>query len=172
MKLRCIEVEGTPEECERFSFARALGADGVAPVVTPKSTVNSNGKNALPDGVSELTTQATNPAARELAEQFVREVLSFGGNVQVRRGKNSKREDGLANHFQFRKVGSRYGAFAYFNPIKQRLLLRLSDVPKGFKFAITRNVQAKDPYKIAMFLTSKDAVEESVKLSRLAYDAT
>jgi hypothetical protein len=170
MKYRESEFEGTPEEYAAIKLINSSGASSAVVI----NTANHNPRGVLPDEVLALTGQLTNPVAKELAEEFVRQVLLFGLDIDVKRGKSSKSAGGLADYIQFRKIGSQYGAFTVFNPPKQRVKVRLSpiEVPPGFKFATTRNVQEEDVYKIVVRLTSKEAVQEAVKLARLAYDAT
>jgi hypothetical protein len=87
MKYRESEFEGTPEEYAAAKLTNSSAGGSSAVVI---DTANNVPRGVLPDEVLALTGQLTNPVAKELAEEFVRQVLLFGLDVEVKRGKSSK----------------------------------------------------------------------------------
>jgi hypothetical protein len=179
MRVRVVEVEGTPQELaqipqlmellsQRAPFGQQAepgeGAQGVRRPMPP---------SILPPPVQEvLDARSPRGPLRETIETFLREVLQWP-DVETRIGTSRMSKDGLANMIRLHRRGSGLGAFVYLGVTGANLQFRLrrDKSLEGYTHARARNVQQDAPYGIAMRL-SKQSLPEAIRLSREAYDRT
>ena len=177
MRVRVIEVEGTPEEIANSTVVRQL-LESVEPDeqagTAARPTRNRSALGGLPGPILDaLESRGAAGDSREAAESFLKGVLEWG-DVEARIGRSHKTDDGLATMIRLHRRGSPFGAFVYLGVRNARLRFRLprSEDLGGYVFAKSRNVQSDDPYGIALHLTTKQAVSEALRLARISYDRT
>jgi hypothetical protein len=179
MRVRVVEVEGTPQELAQVPQLMELLGQRVP--FSPQAEVGeglhaahgSTPTSALPAPVREIL-DARSPRApiREAIEAFLREVLQWP-DVEARIGTSRMSKDGLANMVRLHRRGSGLGAFVYLGVSGANLQFRLprEESLEGYAHARARNVQKDAPYGIAMRL-SKQSLAEAVRLSKESYDRT
>lgn len=178
MKVRIIELEGTPEELAESPYLRNLASHQIPvdPVGTEKGFPEAGPLADYPEVVSALEHSPRPPRgeARELIEGFLEEVLGWP-DVEARRGKSSRTEDGQTRYLRLHRRGSMLGAFAYVYPARMSVRMRLvhEDI-EGHKYAQKRNVRTEgadpNPYQVRIDLRDAKAIREATELARLAYE--
>jgi hypothetical protein len=176
--VKLLIAEGSPEELARLDAltgffreaSQRLGNarhDG-----THRDDDWSEGMAVIPEHVRAFIAKwATNPLKRELVEQFVARVLELG-NAEVELGKSNKSHDGLNKYLMLRYVGvRRKGAAVYVTPHLGRARFRLPP-EEAERWEHAQTLQRREPYQVAVYLTSPAAVDEAVELAKEALDAT
>lgn len=158
-----IEIEGTREEVSPY-LERALhdrsGTSATRAAVLERAEEETS---LIPTEVAQFIRGLTlTAAAHETAEEVVKRVLALGRDIKARLG---------PSYVRFHRTDAlrRMGAFMYFKPGNLMADYRLSD-PKGSKIAKVREVEARNAYKVRCYLRSREAVEEGLRLARLAYE--
>lgn len=176
MKVRIIELEGTPEELAESPYLRDLASKPITgPEDGPPGMPAEQGPlSDYPEVVDALDQRAPRGEPRRLLERFLAEVLSWG-DVEPRRGKSTKTEDAKTRYIRLHRRGSAQGAFVYLYPARVSMRLRLQhEEISGAKFAGKRKVdrtgETPNPYQVRLDLRSDDAVEEAIALARKAYE--
>ena len=176
MKVRIIELEGTPEELAESPYLRDLASKpvGAPGDDLPGGSAERGPLANYPEVLDALDQRAPRGEPRRLLEVFLSEVLSWG-DVEPRRGKSTKTDDAKTRYIRLHRRGSAQGAFVYLYParVSMRLRLQHEDIT-GTKFAGKRKVdrtgEAPNPYQVRLDLRSQAAVEEAIALARKAYD--
>lgn len=129
-----------------------------------------NGDGSIPQDAQALIARySPSPKATHLYMRLLDEIQGWD-DVWIWPG-TAARADRRRIHLARR--GSRVGAFAFFRPGKGRLIIRLDPDEGELSKAIhaqRRDVQDRDPYKVALDLDSDSAVEEAIELARAAYE--
>jgi hypothetical protein len=178
MRVQVIDVEGTAEELASFQ-----------PLLDLISSVgqqrNGDTEETSGDGIETLSRlpsrivrvlESRGPAApaRDAVYAFLTAVYEWG-DVDIRVGRSRRNEDGLATMLRLhRRTFRRRGAFVYLGIRGANLRFRLpvSTNLEGHPYARTRNVQADDPYGVALRLDSPEVLSDAIRLARAAYDAS
>lgn len=171
MRLRLMEVEGTPEEIGRLDVEHLLGH----PLSQPPRIIEG-GSDRLPVGYGPraqldaiLDNEAPLGRSRELLGGFFDTVLSWGdvSVVPSWRPSNPSRVSYLRVHRHPRTSG----AFVYVFPGRLKLNFRLdSSAAKGCQAAVAREVKSDNAYRVSLTLANENALEEARNLARQAYD--
>jgi hypothetical protein len=178
VRLRIIDVEGTPEEIARLpQLAELLGVetdestDSETATPAPITTAPAPGLPA--DVASLLGLRRPATLVAQLINRFLSEALQWP-DVDARVGASRRTSDGLADAIRLHRRGSQVGAFVYLRLPSGTMLLRLpanfADVK--FSHATPRKVGGRMPYGLALRLTSNEAVQEAITLAHAAYDRT
>ncbi|MER8103907.1 hypothetical protein [Kitasatospora sp. NPDC094016] len=193
MKVRYVELEGTPEELDSSELARSLVAalKGSAAAVSASSDVRTEGESlaawrlghAVPgiadEGQAAVTALlAKNPAAAHFVA-FLREACSWE-NAEVfgvkRRAANPNDPLDYSAYLRLRKVGSHFGGFAYVWAETGRVNVRLTyDADPSLRdlapdaFAVHTGHRA---YRVSIDVTDEETLRQAIALARVAYDRT
>lgn len=177
MRVRVIDVEGTPEELTSSQqlleilkgtsdVARAGATDEVEEDTPPSYW------QIVPEHVKAFVLSKTPDLQRQaLVIRFIGEVMQWG-DTEVEIGTSRNTPDRLADYLMLRHSGPRrFGAFAYVKPRNGGVTLRLgrSDAETS-PFGRARRVKPGTGYEVTCPLRSKDAVDEALRLARLALD--
>jgi hypothetical protein len=184
MKIRVIEVSGTPEELlqlpqlsdflqpdrsDNTEFRTVLSSAGETEF---SPTAGSRGVNFPHEVISVLSSRGPAARVRALVDEFLDEVMAWP-DVDVRVGMSRRNQDGLANMLRLHRRRSPLGAFVYLRLPSARLMFRLPvdyDL-SGYNHAVPRDVQADEPYGVTLRLSLTEALPEALKLARIAYEA-
>jgi hypothetical protein len=176
MRVRVVDVEGTPEELASSTELLELLRGGMADAVTGTPEVTR--PEVVGDGTSQLSKELRDfivgrAGARgraEIVQQWVADVMAWGGSYELGTSKSSP--DGLNNYMMLYAAGPRrFGAFAYVHPSQARVTLRLVRADAdGFQHATFRNVKKGTGYEVMVALTSDDAYQEALELARKALE--
>ena len=141
------------------------------PAATPAPAKKHWDTPATDDEISEVLAHIHEPRVRDLADRFLAKVRSWEHVfpcVSPARGSVKK-------YIRLHVLGPVYGAIAYVRPPRAVINLRLPAVPAFARLAEmrggTKGISAKNPLKVQIMLTSEAALEEALKLVRIAYDA-
>lgn len=168
MKLRIIEVEGTPEELAPY-VPDVLGNGRATAVVNGEPRQGTS----VPSDIAEwLDSRVGNGRARPLYDRLVTDILALGPDVRATLGSSGKTADTRSNYVMFHRTGSGVGAFAYVSPKRGGSTWRLRKVPKDARFAIERRVKLDSKYRVVCGLRSEEAFQEALWLAQLAYEET
>ena len=175
MRVRVVDVEGTPEElassAELLELLRGGAAEAVAgnPEWTKPDATDE--ASQLPRELRDFIVGRAGARGRaEIVQQWVGEVMTWGGSYELGTSKSSP--DGLNNYLMLYAAGPRhFGAFAYVHPSQARVTLRLvrADADR-FRHATFRNVKKGTGYEVMVPLTSEEAYEEALQLARKALE--
>ena len=171
MRLRLVEIEGTPEEIARLDIEHLLGH----PIAPPASVVSigapSSQENEPDRGQLARILEREAPPGRALAllERFF-EAMTARGDVSIVpswRAGDPKRVSYLRVHRHPRTRG----AFVYVFPGRLRLNFRLgSEASRGLTHAVAREVKADNAYQVSLMLVDEETLEEALRLAELAYE--
>lgn len=169
MRIRVVEVDGTPEELLRVpQLVDALGPRAANSGKVPNPV---NGKLDVDADVQELIDGVPPGPRRARVERVMEHLLALPG-VHVLRGRSKKRPDGRTSYARFHREHNRVGAFAYLKPGVMALDLRLPEKAAArAEHARARRVGRKHAYQVRAPLTNEAAVEEALRLAEAAYDA-
>lgn len=171
MRLRLVEIEGTPEEIARLDIEHLLGHPIPAPAVALYEGAPSGQANG-PDGnqlARILEREAPPGRALALLEQFFEAVTGWGdvSVVPSWRAGDPKRVSYLRVHRHPRTRG----AFVYVFPGRLRLNFRLgSDAARGLTHAVAREVKVDNAYQVSLMLVDDETLGEALRLAELAYE--
>jgi hypothetical protein len=174
LRIRVIDIEGTPQELTQVPQLRQLlgqgGRLGGEDRRECASSYETSTDLMLPVQVREIL-DLRSPAGpiRKAIDAFLVEVLGWG-DVEVRIGLSKMSKDGLANMIRLHRRGSGLGAFVYLGVAGANLQFRLSkdEDLAGYVYARARNVQPDAPYGITLRLT-RQSLDEAMRLARKAY---
>lgn len=176
MRLRVVDVTGTPEELNEAQALIELlrGSDG-SPLVDSDEAIRPEEtppawSMAIPEEIRQFIQSRSTGADRQRhVMRFVGEVLLWG-NTEVEAGRSRRRADGLSSYLMLRKTGPRhFGAFVYVKPSTGGATFRLlkSEVETN-EFVIMRDVRNANAYQVNCPLRSSAAVDQALKLARQA----
>lgn len=166
MRLRVVEIEGTPEEISKADIEAMLRRSHTGAELTAAKQV----ADQLPADVEDLINSEVPANRKATAVQFLSAIVGWG-DVDARRGTSAKLEDGMTRYVRLHRRGTSLGAFAYFRPRRLKVTLRLpKEAALGQQHAEARAVKAKNPYQIKIYLRSAEALEEGLALARAAYE--
>jgi len=165
LKVREIEVEGTPEELRTAGYASLLLGHFDEPPRPTTPTAEAHGDSARFSSEIERFLDMRVPSnVRDTAEAIIREVLSWASVYAVV-------GPGIpgGRYLRFHRRGAAVGAFLYLNP--KRAILRLpGDAASGMEYAVARAVVETNPHQVGVRLDEPEALEEVLALTRRAYD--
>jgi len=188
MRLRIIDIDGTPEEIASLPQLHELLASSTEPRAESTSTETSS--ELMSAGVIAPTQLSDRPdislpkavtaliefrppidEIRELLNRFLAEVLQWP-DVEARVGVSRRSANGRANAIRLHRRGSVVGAFVYLRLPAVNMHIRLSrDTPDHLLVHATRRrVGPEAPYGLALRLTSAEVLTEALSLARLAYE--
>ena len=169
MRLRLVEVEGTPEEIRRLDIEHLLGRSLPAAVGT--LSVESGPGEAPEDRLARiLDAEAPAGKSRALLESFFDTVTSWG-DVSVMPSWRPGTPERISYLRVHRHPRTR-GAFVYVFPARLRLNFRLpAAAATHASHAAARDVKNDNAYQVSMTLTDSASLEEAVRLARQAYEA-
>lgn len=179
MRVRVVEVEGTPDELARMPELSALLGNSAAAVDT-LSTSNSPEEardpkelsSAVPKQIRDfIAVRAASRARAQVVERFVGEILGWE-TTEVVIGTSQVSGDGYGNYLRLYKRGPRYfGAFAYVTPGTAKVAFRLSwKRAAHMTHAMKRKVKAGTGYEVVVTLGDDAAYAEATELARLALE--
>lgn len=172
MRLRVMEVEGTPEEFGRLDIEHLLGR----PLAASASRIELSGDQVPPvshraqlDAI--LDAEAPPGRSRQLLGEFFDTVLSWGDVTVVpswRPNRPSK-----VSYLRVHRHPRTAGAFVYVFPPRLRMNFRLDGAAaKDSPTAVRRDVKADNAYQVTLTLTDESGLAEACRLARSAYDTT
>ncbi|HUR49328.1 MAG TPA: hypothetical protein VMY88_07380 [Acidimicrobiales bacterium] len=168
MRLRLVEVEGTPEEIRRLDIEQLLGR----PFSPSQSLMEAD---TDPAGFDEarlstiLEAEAPPGRTRELLEAFFDTVRSWGDVSVVPNWRANA--PGRVSYLRVHRHPRTRGAFVYVFPARLRLNFRLDAAEaKGATHAAAREVKRDNAYQVSISLTDQSTLEEALRLSRRAYE--
>jgi hypothetical protein len=167
MKIRVVELEGTPEELAQTpQLQQLVGGQAQA---QPRS--QSGSQNGLPDEVNQVLANYARGPMRPVYERLLSEVYSWG-DVDIVPGESEQREDGLTGYLRLHRYGSPLGAFAYINPRRKSASFRLPSEYADDRDHARRkgSEESRSPYQVSMRFTGEAHLEEAVELARAAYE--
>ncbi len=170
MRVRVIDVEGSPEELARLpELQELLGSRQETGSADTESTdQDSDERNLLPKQLRDFIASRGGGRARaKMVERFVADVIAWG-TTEAEIGTSQTSADGMGPYLRLYRKGPRnFGAFAYVAPNRAKLTFRLlaTDV-KGYKHVSTRNVKAGTGYEVVVSLTSEEAYLEAIQLAK------
>ena len=178
MKVRIIELEGTPEELAASPYLRSLAGSSV---VQPDAGASTSPLRASPIshlvGVPEgLDARGVSGRVREMVEAFLLEVTSWDDVDPPEWGKPGS--DSKADYLRLKRAtvskqgrGRPPGAFVYLFPARAavRLRLRVEDVESA-EYAKPRGVKKDVAYQAQIPLHHEGMLKEAVSLARKAYE--
>ena len=169
MRLRLVEVEGTPEEIRRLDIEHLLGRSLPATVGTV-SVEHEPGDAPEARLGAILEVEAPPGRSRELLESFFETVVSWGDVSIVpswRSGTPSR-----VSYLRVHRHPRTRGAFVYVFPARLRMNFRLpANAADGSPLAVAREVKNDNAYQVSVSLSDRPSLEEAVRLARLAYEA-
>jgi hypothetical protein len=175
MRVRVVEVEGSPEELasstELLELLRGGAAEAVAGTQEATKPEASDGTSLLPKELRDFIVVRAGARGRaEIVQQWVADAMAWGGSYELGTSKSSP--DGLNNYLMLYAAGPRhFGAFAYVHPSQARVTLRLLRTDAdGFQHATFRNVKKGTGYEVMVPLTSDEACQEALQLARKALE--
>lgn len=144
MKVRVVEVEGTPEELAQLDINKLL--------------------SEAPSSISPAGAVPSDEVAAFLAE-----VRSWEG-VEVIPGRVNPASGSTTSYLRVHRLPRRLGAFVYVYPGQRKVNFRLGrDALEGTRHARARDVKDNNAYQLTITVVSREALAESLHLARLAY---
>jgi hypothetical protein len=179
VRLRVVEVEGTPEELARMPEVAALlgksPAEGDMPRMPRVSDEEPEGEKpgwAVPKQIRDfIAIRAGGRTRAHVVQRFVGEVLAWG-TTEAEIGTSQASGDGYGNYLRVYKRGPRYfGAFAYVTPGTAKVTFRLPWKRAGhMAHATKRNVREGTGYEVVVSLTDDAAYADAIELAKLALE--
>ncbi|MCC9309283.1 hypothetical protein LN042_19700 [Kitasatospora sp. RB6PN24] len=195
MKIRYVELDGTPEELDQSKLAQELlrlaaitHHSQSEPVPAGNDSTTDTWSwtlgNPIP-GVAEEGQSATTAllSRNEAAGYFVRFLSEATGweNAAVFGVKRKSAQAGdpldYSDYLRLRKVGSHLGGFAYVYADTGRVNLRLNydNSPAALQalapaaFVVHTGHRA---YRVSIDIADEDTLQQAVQLAKIAYDLT
>ena len=168
MRLRLVEVEGTPEEIRRLDIEHLLGR----PLARSAGTLEIDPEpgDAIEAGLPAILEAEAPPGrSRQLLESFFTEVQSWGDVSVVPNWRAGA--PGRVSYLRVHRHPRTRGAFVYVFPARLRMNFRLgTDAVVKSGRAVARNVKPDNAYQVSINLTDEASLKEAVRLARLAYE--
>jgi hypothetical protein len=176
MRVRIVDVSGTPQELAEAQPLLDLLRGGVSSPGDEEGGATEDAPSAwwsaVPEDVRKFILTKTSSVQRQShVMRFVGEVLLWG-NTEVEIGSSRRSATGQNNYLMLRHAGPRdFGAFVYVRPSTGGTTFRLSkrDV-KANEHVLFRKVRSDNRYQVNCPLRSPAAVDEALRLARLALD--
>lgn len=167
MRLRLVEVEGTPEEIRRLDIEHLLGRP-----IPQLSVLELDGESAEPaEGQLSAILEAEAPPgrSRQLLESFFEAVRSWGDVSVVPNWRANA--PGRVAYLRVHRHPRTRGAFVYVFPARLRLNFRLeASAADGSDRAVAREVKQDNAYQVSISLTDEYSLKEALRLARQAYE--
>ncbi len=167
MRLRLVEVEGTPEEIRRLDIEQLLGRP-----LTHGQLIGIEGEAAESVDaqlVSILESEAPPGRSRQLLESFFDTVRSWGDVLVVPNWRANA--PGRVAYLRVHRHPRTRGAFVYVFPARLRLNFRLeASLAAGSTRAVAREVKPDNAYQVSISLTDDQSLKEALRLARQAYE--
>lgn len=167
MRLRLVEVEGTPEEIRRLDIEHLLGRP-----IPPPSLLELDPESAdtVAPGLSTILEAEAPPGrSRQLLGSFFETVQSWGDVSIVPNWRPNA--PGRVAYLRVHRHPRTRGAFVYVFPARLRLNFRLdTSAAEGSKQAVAREVKPDNAYQVSISLTDEESVKEALRLARQAYE--
>lgn len=168
MRLRLVEVEGTPEEIRRLDIEQLLGR----PFVPSQGLLEvEGGASASDEGRLAAIIEAEAPPgrSRELLESFFDAVLAWGDVSIVPNWRANA--PGRVSYLRVHRHPRTRGAFVYVFPARLRMNFRLeASEAAASPLAVVREVKTDNAYQVSISLTDQSTLDEALRLSRRAYE--
>lgn len=168
MRLRLVEVEGTPEEIRRLDIEQLLGRP-FAPsqaLMSAETEPSSSEEDRLP---AILEAEAPPGRSRQLLEVFFETVRSWGDVSVVPNWRANA--PGRVSYLRVHRHPRTRGAFVYVFPARLRLNFRLDAADaEGAAHAAPREVKRDNAYQVSIRLTDQSTLDEALLLARRAYE--
>lgn len=166
MKLTYVSFEGEPEEFDQLPEPVRVALADIGHVSVDVQRDDESRPRDL-DLNSHIQSRATSSTTRELVQRFAEEVLSWGG-TDYRIGPSSTNEDGRTNYVRLTRPGAPVGSLAYVHPSTGKVEFRLGpEHAEGRTHARVLRRQEDNPYRVAVFITSEEALAEALDLARI-----
>jgi len=169
MRLRLVEVEGTPEEIRRLDIEHLLGrplSQAAIPLETEREGDAAGGEFRLA-GILEAETPPGR--SRQLLATFFETVLSWGDVSVIPNWRANT--PGRVSYLRVHRHPRTRGAFVYVFPARLRMNFRLeAAAADGALHAIAREVKADNAYQVSVTLTDDATLEEALRMARQAYE--
>jgi hypothetical protein len=168
VRVRLIEVEGSPEEIRELDLEGLLREEGGSRngdkgVETPPTVVDG-----LSDEVRSFVDRKSGSKQQaDLFRRFIAEAVAWKA---VRAKFGSTHRDGEPRYLRLNRVPEHKGAFAYVNPRYGRLQFRLKwdETPSELRDRALRGSELA--YGVRIMLDSEEDLSSAVQLARLAYE--
>jgi hypothetical protein len=168
MRLRLVEVEGTPEEIRRLDIEQLLGRPFVPSQALMEADPEPSGFDELRLS-SILEAEAPPGRSRQLLETFFESVRSWGDVSVVPNWRANA--PGRVSYLRVHRHPRTRGAFVYVFPARLRLNFRLEAAEaQGATHAAARDVKNDNAYQVSISLTDESTLEEALRLARRAYE--
>ena len=169
MRLRLVEVEGTPEEIRRLDIEHLLGR----PIPHASALeLEGEGTSVEPSDLrlsTILEAEAPPGRSRQLLESFFETVRSWGDVSVVPNWRANA--PGRVAYLRVHRHPRTRGAFVYVFPARLRLNFRLeASAADGSDQAVAREVKPDNAYQVSISLTDDESLKEALRLARQAYE--
>ncbi len=168
MRIRVVEVEGTPQELaesQRLLEVLQVGAHSAG-----LSQLDDDLSSSLPrEAKALLDKRGAGGATRNAMESLLKEIMGWG-DVDLRIGQSRTKRAGTTDNIRMHRRGSSVGAFLYLSVTGGGVKFRLPvdhDLT-GKTFAVRRRVKAGVPYGISTRISAQ-ALGEAIQLAHDAY---
>lgn len=176
MKLRIIEVEGSPQELSDFPelqefLANRQSEEGSSSTM-PTDEEEVDERTRLPKQLRDFVAARSGGKGRgQIVQRYLADLLAWG-STEWEIGTSQTSGDGYGNYIRMYKTGPRYfGAFAYVTPGTAKVNFRLfAKDAEGFEHATIRKVKEGTGYEVVVQLNSDEAYDEALRLAKLALD--
>lgn len=181
MKLTVYQFEGTPQELDASEVLRALAGQQSAGAAT--SALGRETLEGVPgvadEGQETVRGLVRRGPAPDLFIGFLAEATQWP-SVGVYGIKRKSHQPGEAldysRYLRLRKQGSQLGGFAYVYADRSSINLRLSYTERELADMGVRSARVLSTgpleYRVSVDLTDQRSLDEALRLSRIAYDAT
>lgn len=168
MRLRLVEVEGTPEEIRRLDIEHLLGRPIPQRALME---VEREPSDALESQLSNILQAEAPPGrSRQLLQSFFDTVRSWGDVSVVPNWRANA--PGRVAYLRVHRHPRTRGAFVYVFPARLRMNFRLdASAAADSDQAVARDVKPDNAYQVSISLTDEDTLDEALRLARLAYEA-
>jgi hypothetical protein len=161
VKVRVIEVEGSPEELRKVPY--------LAEVLHLPADEVDEPEAGLPSELQSFISAETPSSSRDLVLGLAEEFASWEGVEATSKTPTGSSGTG-AGYVRFNRRPQYVGAFAYLVPSRLQLRLRLpADHVIDSIHASARSVKPEDPYQLLIPIRDKTR-EEVTRLARTAYE--
>jgi len=167
LKVREIEIEGTPDEIAQAGYAELLAgraAQNGGSATEAAAPTSDSGASEFSPEITQFLDMRVPRSIRPTAEAIIREILSWD-SIRTAIGPGIPG----GRYIRFHRRGSNVGTFLYLNPNKANFRLQGS-AAEGRRYAIAREVQDTNPHQVMIHLDEPDALSEVLELARQAYE--
>lgn len=169
MRLRLVEIEGTPEEIARLDIEHLLGHPlEPAARIEPAALAAAEARAGDLDRI--LRAEAPPGRSLDLLREFFTDVTSWGDVTVAPSWKSG--QPGRVSYLRVHRHPRTRGAFVYVFPARLRFNFRLdAAAARDFEQATARQVKADNAYQVSLVITDESSLDEARRLARLAYES-